>query len=92
MMASVVGLNPEVRAWIIAPPLGYLKLLAPSPEGLTVSSRARGMYPFEQIFATRRSQINMNAQSLSKYSAPHAPVWFRTRNNPRRSRESSAVT
>jgi len=43
MMTSVahkLGLNPDMRACIIAPPPGYLKLLAPLPEGLTVSSRA----------------------------------------------------
>ena len=74
-VAHKLGLNPEMRAWIIAPPPGYLKLLAPLPEGLTVSSRARGTYPFVQIFATRCSQISMIARRLSKYAAPHALVW-----------------
>jgi len=56
-VARKLGMNPGMRAWIIAPPRGYLKLLAPLPEGLIVSSTAAGTYPFVQIFATRLSEI-----------------------------------
>lgn len=75
-VARKLGMNPDMRALIIAPPPGYLKLLAPLPDGLTVSSRALGMYPFVQVFATRLSEISRFAQRLSKHAAPSALVWI----------------
>jgi hypothetical protein len=75
-VARKLGMNPGMRALIIAPPPGYLNLLAPLPDGLTVSSRADGMYPFVQVFATRLSEISRIAQKLSKHAAPNALVWI----------------
>ena len=69
-------MNPGMRALIIAPPPGYLRLLAPVPDGLTVSSRAGGMYPFVQVFATRLSEISKFAEKLPKHAAPNALVWI----------------
>jgi hypothetical protein len=71
-----LGMNPGMRALIIAPPPGYLKLLAPLPDGLTVASRAAGNYPFVQVFVTRRSEIGRIAGKLSKLAAPNALVWI----------------
>jgi hypothetical protein len=71
-----LGMNPGMRALIIAPPPGYLKLLAPLPDGLTVSSRAAGNYPFVQVFATRLSEISRFARKLSKHAAQNALVWI----------------
>jgi hypothetical protein len=75
-VARNLGMNPGMRALIIAPPPGYLKLLAPLPDGLTVSSRADGTYPFVQVFATRLSEISRIAQKLSRHAAPNALVWI----------------
>ena len=75
-IARKLGMNSGMRALIIAPPPGYLKLLAPLPDGLTVSSRADGTYPFVQVFATRLSEISRVAQRLSKRAAPSALVWI----------------
>ena len=74
--AKKLGMNPGTRALIIAPPPGYLKLLAPLPENLTVSSKAAGMYPFVQAFMTRLSEISSFARKLSKHAAPSALVWI----------------
>jgi hypothetical protein len=71
-----LGMNPGMRALIIAPPAGYLNLLAPLPDGLTVSSKAAGSYPFVQVFATRLSEIRKLADKLSKHAAPNALVWI----------------
>ncbi len=75
-VARKLGMNPGMRALIIAPPPGYLKLLAPLPDGLTVSSRAEGMYPFVQVFATRLAEISTFAKKLPKHAAPNALVWI----------------
>jgi hypothetical protein len=71
-----LGMNPGMRALIIAPPPGYLNLLVPLSDGLTVSSRATGNYPFVQVFATRLSEISRFARRLSKHAAQNALVWI----------------
>ena len=75
-IAKKLGLNPGMRALIIAPPPGYLKSLGRLSDGLVVSSKANEMYPFVQVFATRRSEISRFANVLSKYAAPNALVWI----------------
>jgi hypothetical protein len=75
-IARKLGLNPGMRALIIAPPPGYLKRLRPLPEGLTVSSKTGAAYPFVQVFATRLSDISKFAKKLRKYAAPNALVWI----------------
>ena len=75
-VARKLGMNPGMRALVIAPPPGYLKLLAPLHDGLTVSSRANGVYPFVQVFATRLSAVRKFARKLSEHAAPNALVWI----------------
>lgn len=75
-VARKLGMNPGMRALIIAPPPGYVKLLAPLRHGRNISSKAAGMYPFVQVFATRMSEISRFARRLSKHAAPNALVWI----------------
>jgi hypothetical protein len=75
-VARKLGMKSGVHALIIAAPPDYLKLLAPLPDGLTVSSSADGKYPFVQVFATRLSDINRFAQKLLKHAPPNALVWI----------------
>lgn len=72
-VARKLGINPGMRALIIAPPPGYLKLLA--SDGVTVSWRA-GMYPFVQVFATSLSEVSKFAEKLPEHAAPNALVWL----------------
>lgn len=71
-----LGMNPGMRALIIGAPRGYLKLLKREADGLVVSSRADGVYPFVQCFATRLAEISAFARRLSKCAAPNALVWI----------------
>jgi hypothetical protein len=75
-VARKLGMNPGMRALIIAPPPGYLKLLGPMPEGLTVSSKPAGTYPFVHVFATRLAEVSNFTKKLSKLAAPNALVWI----------------
>ena len=75
-VARKLGMNRGMPALIIAPPQGYLELLAPLPDGVTISSRADGTYRFVQVFATRRSEISRFAKRLAKHAAPNALVWI----------------
>jgi len=74
-LARKLGLNPGMRALIVAPPPGYLKALAPLPEDLTLSSAA-GMYSFVQLFATRLSEISRFIGRIAKHATPNALVWI----------------
>ena len=74
-IARKLGLNPGMRALIIAPPRGYLKLLKPEPGNLSLTSKTGPAYPFVQVFATRLSNIRRFARKLKKYAAPNALVW-----------------
>jgi hypothetical protein len=71
-----LGMNPGMRALIIAPPRGYLKLPAPLSDSHTVSSRAAGNYSFVQVFVRRLSEISRFARRLSKHAAQNALVWI----------------
>jgi hypothetical protein len=75
-VARKLGLKPGMQALIVAPPPGYLKLLAPLPDVLGIFSVADGMYPFVQLFAKRLSDIKKFAPRLSKHAAPDALVWI----------------
>lgn len=75
-VARKLGLNPGMRALILASPPGYLKLLTPLADGLRGSSRAHGRYQFVQVFATRLSEISDFAKKLPKHAAPNALVWI----------------
>ena len=65
-VARKLGMNAGMRALIIAPPPGYLKLLTPLPDGLIVSSRAAGRFPFVQVFATRLSEEDLQSRRRSQ--------------------------
>jgi hypothetical protein len=75
-VARKPGLNPGMKALILASPPGYLKLLTPQVDGLTVSSRAHGTFQFVQVFATRLSEISAFAKKLPKHAASNALVWI----------------
>jgi len=71
-----LGLNPGMRALILASPPSYLKLLTPLADGLAVSSRTHERYQFMQVFVTRLSEVRYFAKKLLKHAAPNALVWI----------------
>ena len=75
-VARKLGMNPGMRALIIGPPPDYLKMLAPLPDGLTVSSKSSGVYPFVQVFVTRLAEIADIGKRLTKHAGPNALVWI----------------
>jgi predicted SnoaL-like aldol condensation-catalyzing enzyme len=78
-MASIVkklGLKPGMRVLVIAAPPGYMRSLAPLPEGTAVSESLGGTKDFIQFFATRRSEIEKSAKKLLQSSTPGALVWI----------------
>ena len=75
-LAKKLGLKPNMRALIVRAPEGYLKLLAPLPDGVTVSASGNGMYPFVQLFATRLLDIHRFAPELLQHADAGTLVWI----------------
>ena len=71
-----LGLKPGMRALVIAAPSGYLRSLAPLPEGVVISEAMGGSHEFVQFFATRKSDIEKSAPKLLKTVVPGALVWI----------------
>jgi len=71
-----LGLKPGMRALVIAAPSGYLKSLAPLPEGVVISEAMDGTHEFVQFFATRKSDIEKSSSKLLKTAVPGALVWI----------------
>jgi predicted SnoaL-like aldol condensation-catalyzing enzyme len=65
-----------MRLLIVDAPSGYLDLLAPLPEGATVSSAMKGAYPFVQFFAAWKAEIRKAAPGLVKHAEAGALLWI----------------
>ncbi len=75
-VAKKLGIKPGMQALVLGAPSGYLRLLAPLPEGVVVSDRVDGTHQFLQLFATRKVEIQKSAPMLLRHAAPGALVWI----------------
>ncbi len=75
-VAKKLGIKPGMQALVVNAPFGYVKSLAPLPEGVVVSERVGGTLQFVQFFATRKAEIQKSAPNLLKHAAPGALVWI----------------
>jgi predicted SnoaL-like aldol condensation-catalyzing enzyme len=71
-----LGLKPGMRALVLAAPSGYLKSLAPLPEGVVVSETVGGTHGFVQFFATKKCEIEKSKKKLLQFADPGALVWI----------------
>ena len=71
-----LGIKPGMRVLIVSAPPAYLKLLAPLPEGVVISSVKDGTYPFIQFFPTSLADISKLVPGLLKHAAPGALLWI----------------
>jgi predicted SnoaL-like aldol condensation-catalyzing enzyme len=74
--AKKLGLKPGMRALAIAAPSGYLRSLAPLPDGVIIAEAMGGTHEFVQFFATRKADIEKSSRKLLKTAAPGALVWI----------------
>jgi len=75
-LAKKLQMKTGMCALVIAAPPGYLKRLAPLPEGFSISSRPSGTYLFVQAFITRLAEIAKYARMFSRHAASDALVWL----------------
>jgi hypothetical protein len=75
-LAKKLRMKTGMQGLIIAAPPGYLKLLAPLPDGFHVSSTPSGTYTFIQVFVKRLSELGKLSRQLSRHAAPNALAWI----------------
>ena len=75
-IAKKLGLKPGMSALVVEAPPGYLKLLAPLPEGVEVSDIISGTHRWVQLFATHASDVKKSAPRLLTHVAPGGLVWI----------------
>ena len=71
-----LGVKPGMTALVVSAPPGYLKQLAPLPEGVQVTETMGGTHPFVQFFAKNKADISKAAPRLLKHAAPGALLWI----------------
>jgi hypothetical protein len=65
-----------MRALVIGAPPAYLKLLAPLPEGVVITSSANGAHAFVQFFATSLADLGKSVPHLLKHVGEGALLWI----------------
>jgi hypothetical protein len=65
-----------MRALVVGAPPAYLKLLAPLPADVVMTSTARGAYPFIQFFVTSLADLGKLEPRLLKHVARGALLWI----------------
>jgi len=61
-----LGIKPGMRVLIVSAPLTYLKLLAPLPEGVVISSVKDGTYPIYPILSHISSRYRQIGTGLAE--------------------------
>jgi hypothetical protein len=75
-LAKKLALKKATRALILDMPPGYLDLLSPLPEDVTISQKVSGHFSFIQLFASQKADIQKQAPALLAHAAPDAIVWI----------------
>jgi len=78
-MTSIVnklGLKPGMRALVFSAPSGYMRSLAPLPEGVVISEKIDGTHGFVQLFASKKSEIEKSKKKVLQSAASGALVWI----------------
>lgn len=75
-LARKLHIKEGVKACIVNAPPGYVELLAPLPEGASVTGNTNAPYAFMQFFASQRSEIVKSLPAILKRAGENAFVWI----------------
>jgi len=75
-LAKKLKLKPGQRAGLIGAPEGYLKLLEPLPEGVTVTAKLSGKFDWLQVFVNNKAEIDRLAPRAVKALQPEGLLWI----------------
>lgn len=74
-LVDKLGIKPRTRIAIINPPRGFRATLGKVPPGVTIVSRARGVFPFIHCFVVSREVLESRLPSLLKALEPAGALW-----------------
>jgi hypothetical protein len=71
-----LGIRPNARLAVIAPPQGFDETLGPLPEGVRVRDRARGPLDILLFFVTRHGELARRFPALARALDPAGGLWI----------------
>jgi len=74
-LAAKLGIGPGMTVRAVNAPGDYATLLAPLPDGASISKAARAKAGLVHHFATRRAELAAALQSYRTRLADETPVW-----------------
>jgi len=74
-LVDKLGIKPGTRIAILNAPRGYRTTLGKLPNGVTVTSTARGALPFIQFFTVDRALFERQLPALLRALEPDGTLW-----------------
>jgi hypothetical protein len=75
-LAQKLGIKAGTRVVALEAPVGYRKLLAPLPEGVSFIDKATASAGFVHLFVTERRKLESELQRLRKLLADTGTLWI----------------
>jgi hypothetical protein len=75
-LAKKMKLKPDQKAAVIHAPEGYLKELAPLPEGVSLAEKLGGEFDWIQAFFKTQAELKRDFPGLLKALKPTGILWF----------------
>lgn len=74
-LAAKLGIKPGAEVHPIGAPAEYRELLAPLPEGVTISARLSSRTSIVHIFSTTRQKLTEQLKGLRTRLGPEIAIW-----------------
>lgn len=74
-LVDKLGIKAGNRAFIGGAPEGYLSMLEPIPEDVTIAAQLRGSFNFVQFFTDRRVALERRFPKLKQAMAKDGMLW-----------------
>jgi hypothetical protein len=75
-LAKKLHIKPGTRVLVLGAPEGYVDALAPSPEGVTVATAARGQFDVVHLFVKQAKELEKNAQKAIAAVREGGALWI----------------
>jgi hypothetical protein len=75
-LATKLGIKADSEIYLAGAPEGYLQLIAPLPDGASVSSKLSKKTSLVHLFTSRKNELTRALQSYRAKLDPAAVVWI----------------
>jgi len=74
-LVQKLGIKPSTRIAILGAPRGFRTTLGVLPDGVTVTTSARGTLPFIHFFTRKRAELERRLPTLKRALAMNGSLW-----------------